>query len=352
MLNRKRLNSITGLKVLATLLIFIWHAGYLKAPDLGARCVEVFFVVSGLLMAWNHEGSYEGTVGKCLSILQQKFMKIYPIYIFGILIAILNMVLIHNLQGMGVKELLPTAIAHLAMTQAWFKGIAFKFDGAAWYLSAILFCYAATPVLSFLASADKVAARKKRLITLGFGCLAFALLIEVGAVWYPAGFPVSAHSWPPVCLARYGVGYVAGCCLLSLDSKAVANRKATLAISEVAVTVVVLLAVILFNGRLPRAGFTLLFAVWVFILAIGAGPVSRLLSIRALQLPARWELEFYVLHQPVIQLMTSLLSSVCARKVYIFTAFAATAALAVVFKYIQGCIHEAMRVNSSSGSGQ
>lgn len=178
----------------------------LKTPDLGARCVEIFFIISGLLMAWNHEGSYKGTVGECLGIFRQKFLKVYPIYIFGFLIAILNMVIAHNTQGMNVKELLPTAIAHLTMTQAWFKGVAFKFDGAAWYLSAILFCYAATPVLSFLASADKAAARKKRLITLGFGCLAFALLIEVGAVWYPAGFPVSAHSCPPCALHAMGLG--------------------------------------------------------------------------------------------------------------------------------------------------
>ena len=75
--NQERLNSITGLKVLATVLIFIWHTGYFEAPDLGARCVEIFFVTSGLLMAWNHEGSYKGTVGECLGIFRQKFLKIY-----------------------------------------------------------------------------------------------------------------------------------------------------------------------------------------------------------------------------------------------------------------------------------
>ena len=346
--NQERLNSITGLKVLATVLIFIWHTGYFEAPDLGARCVEIFFVTSGLLMAWNHEGSYKGTVGECLGIFRQKFLKIYPIYIFGILIAVLNMAVAHNAQGMGMRELLPTTIAHLTMTQAWFKGIAFKFDGAAWYLSAILFCYAATPVLSFLVSADKTAIRKKRLFTLGLGCLALAFFVELGETWYPDGFPVSVHSWPPACLARYGIGYVAGCWLLSLDSMVIADRKTSLAISEIVVTAMVLLTVILLNGRLPRAGFTFLFAAWVSLRAIGVGPVSKLLSIGALQLPARWELEFYVLHQPVMQLVISLLSSVCARKVYVLLAFVATAALAVAFKFIQGRIHKMGRAGSIS----
>lgn len=183
-----------------------------------------------------------------------------------------------------------------------------------------------------MASADKAAARKKRLIALGFGFLAFALFVELGATWYPDGFPVSAHSWPPACLARYGIGYVAGCCLLSLDSKMDARKmdasgKTALAISEVSTTAVVLLAT-------------------------GTGPVSRLLSIKVLRLPARWELEFYALHQPVLQLMASLFSSACTRKVYVITAFVATAALPVTFKFIQGHIHGAMRVSPSNGSGR
>lgn len=136
------------------------------------------------------------------------------------------------------------------------------------------------------------------------------------------------------------------CWLLSLNSKVVANGKTPFAISEIVVTTVVLFAVILLNGKLPRAGFTFLFAVWVSLLAIGVGPVSKLLSIGVLQLSTRWELEFYVLHQPVIRLATSLLSSVCARKVYVLVAFIATAALAIAFIFIQGRIHKMGRGGS------
>ena len=257
------------------------------------------------------------------------------------------MLVTQSAQGMSIKGLLPTAIAHLTMTQAWFRGIAFKFDGAAWYLSAILFCYAATPVLSFLVSADELATKKRKLAVLGLGCLAFALVIELGTIWYPEGFLVSAHSWPPVCLARYGIGYAVGCWLLLSDSRMVLGKKMGLAVVEIAVSVAVLLAVVLLDRKLLKVGFTLLFAVWIALLAIGAGPVSKLLSAKALCLPARWELEFYVLHQPVLWLSKALLGPVCTRKVYVLVALTVTVVLAVAFKGVQGRICRVMRTRST-----
>ncbi len=71
MSSRQQLRSVTGLKVLATLGIFVWHCGFLKSPDLGARCVEIFLVTSGFLTAYNHHGSYAGTFDESIAIVRK-----------------------------------------------------------------------------------------------------------------------------------------------------------------------------------------------------------------------------------------------------------------------------------------
>ena len=78
MSSRRKLSAITGLKVLATLGIFVWHCGFLKSPDLGARCVEIFLVASGFLTAYNHHGLYTGTFDESIAIVRKKLRAIYP----------------------------------------------------------------------------------------------------------------------------------------------------------------------------------------------------------------------------------------------------------------------------------
>lgn len=51
-----RIHSLSGLKVIAILLIFWWHSWLNNPPcDLGARCCEFFFVASGFLVYYSHK---------------------------------------------------------------------------------------------------------------------------------------------------------------------------------------------------------------------------------------------------------------------------------------------------------
>jgi peptidoglycan/LPS O-acetylase OafA/YrhL len=42
------------MKGICLLVILVWHCGFLKLPDWGARCCEMFFVMSGFLEGAGH----------------------------------------------------------------------------------------------------------------------------------------------------------------------------------------------------------------------------------------------------------------------------------------------------------
>lgn len=128
---------ITGLKVLATLGIFLWHCRFLKSSGLGARCAEIFLVVSGFLAAYNHHGTHEGTLDESVVIVRKKLRAIYPVYLVGLLLAVACMLIARNAGGYTRFGLAATALVRPALMQAWIPGIAFAYNGAAWFLSAV-----------------------------------------------------------------------------------------------------------------------------------------------------------------------------------------------------------------------
>lgn len=204
MLKKAQLGSITGLKVLATLAIFVWHCALIKAPDLGARCVEIFLVVSGFLTAYNHHGEYAGTLDECVAVVRKKLRSIYPVYFAGLLLAATCMLVSKNAQGLSSSGLVVTALVDLVLMQAWIPGIAFKYDGAAWFLSAVLVCYAVSPFISRLVEWAKVKFGNVALgaVTIGAGSFAILFFLEVAQRQVPGLYTYNEHIAPPsVCFA-------------------------------------------------------------------------------------------------------------------------------------------------------
>ena len=337
MSSRRKLSVITGLKVLATLGIFVWHCGFLKSPDLGARCVEIFLVASGFLTAYNHHGLYTGTFDESIAIVRKKLRAIYPIYLAGFLLAIVYMFVAHSVGGYTRFGLVATAIVHLTLMQAWIPGVSFAFDGAAWFLSAALFCYAMTPVVSRL-----LCHAKDRLggsaLGAGFVCagsFTALLFFELCQMKMPTLYTYSVHIAPPLCLLRFMMGYAAACLYSQLREFAEGNKLAFAAL-ELAYCVALVAVVILGNALLFRSVYTALFTGLVLLLALEVGLVAKLLSLSPFIVAGHYELEFYVFHQPCINLADYLIGGM-ERKA--LCAFALAVALVYLWRLAAGALN-------------
>ncbi len=265
-------------------------------------------MVSGFLTAYNHHGEYAGTLDECVAIVRKKLRSIYPVYLAGILLATAYMLVSKDTQGLTRFGLAATALVDLTLMQAWIPGIAFKYDGAAWFLSAILVCYALSPFVSRLVEWAKERLKSDVLgaIAVGMGSFAVLLFLEICQRKMPELYSYRVHIAPPLCLLRFVMGYAAGSLYPRL-SEALDGRRRFIALAEVLFVGFVLWVVVAGNAVLPRSVFTLLATGVVLLLSLGFGPVSKLLGSAPLVRMGKYELAFYVFHQPCIFLAAFLI---------------------------------------------
>ena len=209
-----RIESISGIKALALMLVFIWHTGVIKAPDLGARMCELFFVCSGVLEAINHHGKYEYTMEETVSIIKRKLARIYPLYIVSFLLAALLGAL--GLLKWTISANTTAALLNLLMMQSWFTELRFSFDGVSWFIADLMLCYLISPLLSycirFRETSESSTSLSSYLFPLGF--LFFVrMLLQVAE--YKGVIGISKHTFPVSRVLEYGMAFVAGCAILA-----------------------------------------------------------------------------------------------------------------------------------------
>lgn len=102
------------------------------------------------------------------------------------------------------------------------------------------------------------------------------------------------------------MGYAAACLNPGLK-RTFGDKRVATGFMEVACIVLAGVAVVLLNDVLLRAVFTLVAAAVVLLLSLELGPVSKFLSVPPLVRLGRYELDFYVFHQPCIWLASYLI---------------------------------------------
>ena len=92
----QKLNSLQGLRFLGFLFIFLNHAGWLlwsnKYFDYGARGVEIFFVLSGYLIAYNYRNAeFDYDLRSSFLYMLSKAKKFYFLHLLTFLIILFHM---------------------------------------------------------------------------------------------------------------------------------------------------------------------------------------------------------------------------------------------------------------------
>ena len=163
---RAEIRALTGLRGVAALLVALYHINPdLIAPTAAGRFVgkgylwvDLFFVLSGFLLAMNHAGRFAGgwALGAWLDFLLHRLARIYPLYLALVAASLAySLVLYGGLHASAPPPALTLAepardvAANLLLVQSW--GLGQSIDGVAWSLSAEWAAYLLFPLLVALA---------------------------------------------------------------------------------------------------------------------------------------------------------------------------------------------------------
>jgi peptidoglycan/LPS O-acetylase OafA/YrhL len=150
-----RLPSLTGLRFIAALMVFAFHAilygGLFSAPGTtetlgsivsagGWASVSFFFVLSGFVLTWSVRSS--DTLGQ---FYRRRLFKVFPNHLVT---AVVAFVLLMTVAGAAAKG---TWLYNLLLVQSWFPDLSVLYSGnvVSWSLSCELLFYLAFPLLHF-----------------------------------------------------------------------------------------------------------------------------------------------------------------------------------------------------------
>ncbi len=149
----REIRSLTGLRGVAAMYAVFYHYFPVetttnvvkRALSHGYLAVDLFFVLSGFVMALNYQHLFTAGSPRTayLTFLGRRIARIYPLYIVTALIAF-GLVIFRALPYPSGPLSIPL-LANVLMVQAW--GIASSFDSPAWSISAEWAAYVVFPLV-------------------------------------------------------------------------------------------------------------------------------------------------------------------------------------------------------------
>ena len=288
-----RANSLNVLRLGLIFVIFICHTddflpariGY-YAGTLTGYALQLFFMISGfccMLSAFNNPQ-------KTLPYFWRHVKKIYPMHFIAYL-AMLFLILCGYYE-LTASQVVKQSILTLAFLQAWIPSeeYIYSINGVAWFLSALMFCYLLTPLLSRVL-------RKCASYAL-WGAIALPIMqlayVEIFNYWGFEGGMCFTNVAPPFRFLEYATG----ACLAVVYLRRREQR--TLSRSSFVQIAALILYFALFYGPKNTIGYTRYFVFanmflmcsWVFV----DGIVTDIGSNRVIARMAAEILPFYLIH--------------------------------------------------------
>jgi peptidoglycan/LPS O-acetylase OafA/YrhL len=314
MKNKQKLDQLTSLRFFAALMIVFHHAeglfGIGHSPVNLGQGVSFFFVLSGFILAYVYPQLSSGS--EVRGFFVARIARIWPAYLATLLFAFATQPFVWSHAS---------GFATLAMVQAWLplSVFYFSYNAAAWSISTEAFFYLVFPVLI-----HKWASTWHIKLVI----VAVLLLLLMGAsnaLHLPDyGNPYSGNDgWKATVhgliyinpLARL-LEFVTGMVLAHLWS----GKKAPHALWTVAEIGALLLcaAAMFYTARLVgparqlmgdagamwmmHSGSILAFALLIFVMAHGAGAISRLLALKPFVILGEISFAMYLLHQTLFSI--------------------------------------------------
>ena len=291
-----------GLKGLCMLIIF-WVHSSIPGPssDISLRAVEFLFVVSGFLVGYNaYAREVPATWDESFRYVLKKLALFWPLHcLCTILVAV---VCVHPLLTSKNAIL---ALMNLSLLQAWSpaRDVLFSFNGASWFLSALIFCYFMTPVLLRFAKRIRPA------------CVLFLLvfltrfLVEYLVARHPNEYlSLVVHCNPVVRCLEFFMGMLMVPLFMAARER-LSDKKSSwwMSLAEILAFGIYAAAAVRFHSSWNYALFVLLGAGVIFVFAFDRGLLSRFLSLKPFRWFSKIQLEFYLFHQALLLCLDAVL---------------------------------------------
>lgn len=208
------LPALTGIRFFAIFHIFLFHlvslyysekpegmegmlSGFDDAPKIlvtiaanGWMSTSLFFLLSGFILAYLYWGEDGRLVMPRRRFWLLRAARIYPIHLIVMTLILVTQVPWHLSQGMSFSKLIPSALATLALVQAWVPPWIPLWSWPTWTISALVFLYLITPWLMGVLSR---LSRRQMIVAL-FAMPFISIIPTVGyAVRQAAGAPWSMN---------------------------------------------------------------------------------------------------------------------------------------------------------------
>ena len=311
--DKKLISSLQGLRAVAFLSVILSHCG---APWLGPWAISVFVALSGFLMTCNYYDRPRTAPGlrSAIAFSLKKIRKLYPLHLIMMAAALLFVLkgLLAQPSARGVLSCAAQLVVSIFLLQTWIPSSRFWFclNGVAWYLSVQAFLYAIFPPL--LAVLKKADVRRLRCIA----AVIFCAQCLASFVFWKAGLSGKAAFYLTYLCPVFRAGdFTISCCMGCLYH----SRKQESGLPGGAFSLLELAAVLLASGCLFIAArqvgvlgavafrynvlFTPSAVLLVWLLAVGKGIISRLLSAKPFLWLAGLSPYGFLIHQVLIRYM-------------------------------------------------
>lgn len=313
-----RAEQLQFLRFLAFFNIYMFHTESwvifpLRMSHLGSASVSFFFILSGLVTGYSGYGKeVKLTLRDHRQYMMRKLRKVYPLYFLTTLLAVTYSGIPEAVIHMDPEKLrtpLTYLVKNLLLIQSWFPRDSMSYNGAAWFLSTLLFLNTLNPPLLF--GLNKVRKSRWKYV--------FYLFASLGLTAVTVVFCYMTQEWkmgywhyrfPPARIGEYVCGMMLGFLIRDLQPRLKPKPALTWAFTALEV-----FGLVFWVLSLPHAGNywrnhiiswlkpnMLLLAVFGF----GMGWVSRLFRCRPLVALGNLGFECFLIHMIVVNGFTFL----------------------------------------------
>ncbi|VEG71526.1 Acyltransferase family [[Pasteurella] aerogenes] len=314
----EKLNNIQGLRFIAFTLVFFNHSWSLissgKIFDYGARGVEIFFILSGYLIAYNYSSRINNINNtswlSCLYYLKSKLKKFYFLHLFTFFIAVY--VLGSNFTNNF--EYVTNALLTLLMLKSWYQPAMFSFNGATWFISSMLFCWLFVPKIAIFFK------DKSNSILFFYFIILFLIKLTIDTLVFRNGVrlpeTISLYVFPPYRFIDFLLGYLSF--LLFRDFQLRNSSFIKISFLQSIFLIVILFVYIKMNNSFYYSQFLVFDVILIHLVFVRGGVFDYILGNRLFVHLGNISFELYILHGEIIALLKKWLLPLGVGKLTIF----------------------------------